>query len=66
MKESTKGIETKGAQPPDGVPARFAKSGKKAYRTPTLIEYGPISRLAQSGGTVSLADAGQSMRMSCL
>jgi hypothetical protein len=64
--ESTNGVDGKGAQPPDDDPARPPTSGKKSYRTPTLIEYGPIGRLAQTGGTVSLADAGQAMRMPCL
>jgi hypothetical protein len=63
--ESTKGVDGKGAQPDDD-PARPGTSGKKSYRTPTLIEYGPIGRLAQTGGAVSLADAGQAMRMPCL
>lgn len=59
-------MEKKDAPPPEGDPARPGQSVKKSYRTPVLIEYGPISRIAQSGGTVSLADAGNAMRMPCL
>jgi hypothetical protein len=43
-----------------------AKTRKKPYQTPMLIEYGPVQRLTQTGGSISLADGSASMRMPCL
>jgi hypothetical protein len=64
MKEATPGMEQKkDAPPPDGDPRRPVKSSKESYRTPTLTEYGPVQRLTGTGGTIDLADGGQSMRM---
>jgi hypothetical protein len=47
-------------------PVEPGKARKKPYRAPTLTEYGPVQRLTQSGGSVSLADGSQAMRMPCL
>jgi hypothetical protein len=49
-----------------GERGEAAKASKKAYHTPELTVYGPVSRLTRSGGSVNLPDAGQTMRMPCL
>ena len=63
MKKSTDGRANDGWLP---VREAAPRTGRKNYHAPTLTEYGPVSKLAQTGGNVSLADSSQAMRMPCL
>jgi hypothetical protein len=50
----------------DDTPALSARDTdvRKPYETPRLIDYGPISKLTQGGGSIN-ADGG-SMKQMCL
>ncbi|MGE0040493.1 MAG: lasso RiPP family leader peptide-containing protein [Vicinamibacterales bacterium] len=48
------------------TPSQPASSSKRPYVRPTLIEYGSISKLTQSGGATRVESGVPSMKMNCL